>query len=66
MPNEAKKVTVPSISDAAERGERLVMVTAYDYPQGRTADEAGVDIVLVGVHSFPTRRSSDLDRKSVV
>ena len=48
MPNEAKKVTVPWVTAAAERGERLVMVTAYDYPQGRTADEAGVDIVLVG------------------
>src|SRR5687767_2193437 len=48
MPNEAKKITVPWATAAPERGERLVMVTAYDYPQGRTADEAGVDIVLVG------------------
>jgi 3-methyl-2-oxobutanoate hydroxymethyltransferase len=48
MPAEAKKVTVPWVTAAAERSERLVMVTAYDYPQGRTADEAGVDIVLVG------------------
>jgi 3-methyl-2-oxobutanoate hydroxymethyltransferase len=30
------------------RHERIVMVTAYDYPSGRLADEAGVDIVLVG------------------
>jgi 3-methyl-2-oxobutanoate hydroxymethyltransferase len=36
------------VSDARQRDERLVMVTAYDYPQGRTADAAGVDIVLVG------------------
>jgi 3-methyl-2-oxobutanoate hydroxymethyltransferase len=48
MPNEAKKITVPWVTAAAERGERLVMVTAYDYPQSRTADEAGVDVVLVG------------------
>jgi 3-methyl-2-oxobutanoate hydroxymethyltransferase len=40
--------TVPSISTAPERGERLVMLTAYDYPQAKTADEAGVDLVLVG------------------
>jgi 3-methyl-2-oxobutanoate hydroxymethyltransferase len=30
------------------RRERIVMVTAYDYPSGRLADAAGVDIVLVG------------------
>jgi 3-methyl-2-oxobutanoate hydroxymethyltransferase len=43
-----KKVTVPWVQSAPERGERLAMVTAYDYPQGRTADTAGVDLVLVG------------------
>ena len=46
--SEPKKVTVPWVAAAPERGERLVMVTAYDYPQGRAADSAGVDIVLVG------------------
>jgi 3-methyl-2-oxobutanoate hydroxymethyltransferase len=30
------------------REERIVMVTAYDYPSGRLADAAGMDIVLVG------------------
>jgi 3-methyl-2-oxobutanoate hydroxymethyltransferase len=30
------------------RHERVVMVTAYDYPSGRLADAAGVDLVLVG------------------
>lgn len=43
-----KKVTVPWVQSAPERGERLAMVTAYDYPQGRTADTAGVDLILVG------------------
>jgi 3-methyl-2-oxobutanoate hydroxymethyltransferase len=32
----------------ARREERIVMVTAYDFPSGRLADEAGVDVVLVG------------------
>ena len=48
MAGEAKSVTVPWVAAAPERGERLVMVTAYDYPQGRTADAAGADIILVG------------------
>jgi 3-methyl-2-oxobutanoate hydroxymethyltransferase len=43
-----KKVTVPLVREAKARGERLVMVTAYDYPQAKLADQAGVDIVLVG------------------
>jgi 3-methyl-2-oxobutanoate hydroxymethyltransferase len=45
---EAKSVTVPWVAAAPKRGDTLVMVTAYDFPQGRTADAAGVDIILVG------------------
>jgi 3-methyl-2-oxobutanoate hydroxymethyltransferase len=45
---ERKSVTVPWIAAAPERDEPVVMVTAYDYGQGKTADAAGVDIVLVG------------------
>ncbi len=40
-------VTVPSLR-ARKGGSPLVMVTAYDAPTARVADEAGVDIVLVG------------------
>ena len=43
-----KTITVPLVTAAPERGEKLAMVTAYDYPQGRAADTAGVDMVLVG------------------
>ena len=43
-----RRVTIPSIQAARSEGRRLVMVTAYDTPSGRSADEAGVDIVLVG------------------
>ncbi|HEY0385703.1 MAG TPA: 3-methyl-2-oxobutanoate hydroxymethyltransferase, partial [Pyrinomonadaceae bacterium] len=31
-----------------KRGERLVCLTAYDYPTARIVDEAGIDVVLVG------------------
>ncbi|CDM64299.1 3-methyl-2-oxobutanoate hydroxymethyltransferase [Pyrinomonas methylaliphatogenes] len=43
-----EKVTVPSLRASKERGEKLVCLTAYDYPTARIIDEAGVEIVLVG------------------
>ncbi|MDQ3896946.1 MAG: 3-methyl-2-oxobutanoate hydroxymethyltransferase [Actinomycetota bacterium] len=43
----AQHVTVPAIR-AAKGGEPLVMVTAYDAPTARIADDAGVDVILVG------------------
>jgi 3-methyl-2-oxobutanoate hydroxymethyltransferase len=42
------KVTVLDIHKAKEEKRKLVMMTAYDYPFGLLADEAEVDIVLVG------------------
>ena len=49
MSNDKKKpVTVPWVAEAPSRGERLVMMTAYDYPQARMVDGAGIDIALVG------------------
>src|SRR5215213_10665583 len=43
----AQQVTVPTIK-AAKGGTPLVMVTAYDAPTCRIADDAGVDMILVG------------------
>jgi 3-methyl-2-oxobutanoate hydroxymethyltransferase len=43
-----EKVTVPAVRASKERGERLVCLTAYDYPTARILDEAGTDIILVG------------------
>ena len=42
-----RKVTSASVR-AGKGGEKLTSVTAYDYPTARIADEAGVDILLVG------------------
>jgi 3-methyl-2-oxobutanoate hydroxymethyltransferase len=42
------KVTLPALREKKRRGEPIVMVTAYDYPSGVIANEAGVDAVLVG------------------
>ncbi|WP_299980721.1 3-methyl-2-oxobutanoate hydroxymethyltransferase [Desulfobacula sp.] len=43
-----KKITIQDIRQAKKDHRKIVMVTAYDYPFGLMADEAGVDIVLVG------------------
>ena len=44
----AKKITIQDVKQAKKDNRKLTMVTAYDYPFGLMADEAGVDIVLVG------------------
>jgi len=43
-----KKVTILDVQQAKEKGRKLVMCTAYDYPFALMADEAGMDMVLVG------------------
>lgn len=39
---------IPSLLEHKRRGQPLVMLTCYDYPSARIADEAGVDLALVG------------------
>jgi 3-methyl-2-oxobutanoate hydroxymethyltransferase len=44
----SSKVSVEKLSTMAARDEKIVMVTAYDHPSARLAEEAGVDVILVG------------------
>jgi 3-methyl-2-oxobutanoate hydroxymethyltransferase len=44
----AGKLPLPELLEMKRRGEKIVMVTAYDAPAGRLADAAGVDLILVG------------------
>ncbi len=45
---ELRPVTVPDFVAAKARGQRLTMLTAYDYTMARLLDAAGVDALLVG------------------
>ena len=42
------KLPLPELAELKRRGQKLAMVTAYDFPSSRIADEAGVELVLVG------------------
>jgi 3-methyl-2-oxobutanoate hydroxymethyltransferase len=41
-------LTIASIARLYARGERIAMLTAYDYPTARTLDDAGIPMLLVG------------------
>ena len=42
------RITAPDILKMKGKGEKIAMLTAYDYPMAKMADAAGVDMVLVG------------------
>ncbi len=42
------KLPLPEVAEMKRRGDRIVMITAYDAPSARIADAAGVDLILVG------------------
>lgn len=46
--NEVKRVTTHILSEMKLKGEKIAMLTAYDYSMARLVDEAGVDVILVG------------------
>jgi 3-methyl-2-oxobutanoate hydroxymethyltransferase len=48
MRSEASKITVPGLVAMKRRGEKIAMLSAYDYPSARIADRSGVDVILVG------------------
>jgi 3-methyl-2-oxobutanoate hydroxymethyltransferase len=44
----AGKLPLPELAAMKRRGNKIVMVTAYDAPGARFAEDAGIDVVLVG------------------
>jgi 3-methyl-2-oxobutanoate hydroxymethyltransferase len=46
--NEVKKITTHTLQEMKRRGEKISMLTAYDYSLAKIIDEAGIDVILVG------------------
>ena len=46
--SNAKKVTTHVLQEMKEAGEKITMLTGYDYSMARIIDTAGVDVILVG------------------
>jgi 3-methyl-2-oxobutanoate hydroxymethyltransferase len=43
-----RRVSIPELGEMKDRGEKISMLTAYDYPTARLLDGAGVEVLLVG------------------
>ncbi|MBP3298703.1 MAG: 3-methyl-2-oxobutanoate hydroxymethyltransferase [Muribaculaceae bacterium] len=46
--DNTRKVTTRRLIEMKQRGEKIAMLTAYDYSSAKIVDEAGVDVILVG------------------
>lgn len=45
---DRKKITIAHLQQKKEKGEKITMMTAYDYPTASLVDQAGIDTILVG------------------
>lgn len=45
---EIKRITTHTIREMKNRGEKIAMLTGYDYSMARVLDDSGIDIILVG------------------
>ena len=46
--DDMRKVTTHRLSEMKQRGEKISMLTAYDFSMASILDQAGVDVLLVG------------------
>lgn len=67
-PKKRRKVTTHRLSEMKARGEKISMLTAYDYAFARILDDAGLDVLLVGdsasnvIHGHETTLPITLDQ----
>lgn len=43
-----KKISILDLQEMKDKGEKITMLTAYDYPTARILDECGVEVLLIG------------------
>ena len=43
-----KRITVKTLVDMKEQGQKIAMLTAYDFTMAKIVDAAGIDVILVG------------------
>ena len=48
LKKEYKKITTNTLQEMKESGEKISMLTAYDYTLAKIIDKSGVDVILVG------------------
>ncbi len=46
--SQVKRVTTHTLREMKQKGEKIAMLTSYDFSMARIVDEAGVDVILVG------------------
>ena len=46
--DDSRKVTTHRLYEMKQRGEKIAMLTAYDYSMAQIIDRAGMDVILVG------------------
>ncbi|MDX1350266.1 MAG: 3-methyl-2-oxobutanoate hydroxymethyltransferase, partial [Putridiphycobacter sp.] len=46
--SNVKRVTTHVLQEMKEKGEKIAMLTGYDFSMAKILDEAGIDIILVG------------------
>ena len=58
------KTTVSTVQKMKDNGEKITMLTAYDYSTAKLFDEAGIDTMLVGSRSSRCKRSKRCSDRS--
>src|SRR5258708_39198346 len=48
QPPNPLRATPVSLKEMKQRGEKIAVLTAYDYPTARLLDESGIEVLLVG------------------
>ena len=65
---KVRRVTTARLTEMKSRGEKIAMLTGYDYTFARIIDDAGIDVVLVGdsasnvIHGYETTLPITLDQ----